>query len=98
MRRLWWHVALTAIGLVGVVWALTVAANPVITCRDVVMRPGDVCANAEGTRSQTWEERSAAAQQARPVIGVMGLVVAGFGVALAVQDVRAGRGTATPQG
>ena len=88
MGRLGWHLALAAVGLVGLVWALTVAANPVITCREVVMRPGDVCANAEGTRSQTYAERWDAAQQARPVIGVMGLVVAGFGAALAVQDVR----------
>lgn len=88
MRRLWWHVALAAVGLVGMVWALTVAADPVITCRDVVMHPGDVCANAEGTRTQTWDERYAATQQARPVIGAMGLVVAAFGVVLAVQDVR----------
>ena len=88
MGRLWWHLALAAAGLVGVVWALTVAANPVITCREVAMQPGDLCANADGSRTQTYAERFDAAQQARPVIGVVGLVVAGFGVALAVQDVR----------
>lgn len=88
-RRMIVHAVLVLLGLFGVVWALTWGANPVVTCREVVMRPGDVCANAEGTRTQTYAERWDAAQGARPVIGGVGLVVAGFGLALARAEWRA---------
>ena len=88
MRALWGHVALIVVGLAAVVWALTLGANPVLTCRDVVMQPGDVCVNAQGTRVQTFEQRMDAAQQARPVVGGVGLVLAGFGTTLAVSQRR----------
>ncbi len=88
MRRWWAHVALAVVGAAALVWALTLGANPTITCRDVVMGPGDTCANAEGTRTQTYEERYVAAQQARPVVGGVGALVGAFGVALAVAEVR----------
>ena len=88
MRALWAHVALAVVGVAAVVWALTLAADPVITCRDVVMAPGGVCVNADGDRLQTYDERMAAAQQARPVVGGVGLVVAAFGTALGIAEVR----------
>lgn len=88
MRRIWVHVVLVLVGLAAVVWALTLGADPVIVCRDAVMRPGDVCANAVGTRTQTYEERWRTAQQARPVVGGVGLVAAGFGAVLAWGELR----------
>lgn len=78
MRSRWAQIVLGAVGLVAVFWAVVLAADPVIVCRDTVMRPGQVCANADGTRTQTYAERYAAAQGARPVIGVLGVAVIGF--------------------
>ena len=80
--RRWAHLALAAAGLAAVLWAVLLSANPTIWCRDQVMRPGEVCSNAQGTKVQTYEERFSAAQWARPVVGVVGAVVAGFGIAL----------------
>ena len=80
--RRWAHLALAAAGVAAVLWAVLLSANPTIWCRDQVMHPGQVCSNAQGTKVQTYEERFSAAQWARPVVGVVGLVVAGFGVAL----------------
>lgn len=88
MRKVWAHVALLVVGLGAVVWALTLSAEPTIRCRDAVMAPGDVCANADGDRVQTYEERLAAAQQARPVVGAVGAVVVAFGAGLVVAEVR----------
>ncbi len=82
------HLALMLAGLAAVLWALTLAASPVITCRDAVMRRGDVCANAAGTATQTYEERLATSQQARPVVAGVGTLVAAFGGYLAAQDLR----------
>lgn len=89
--RLSAHLALAFAGAAALVWALTLAAHPVIMCRDAVMGPGDVCPNAQGTQTQTYEQRFAISQQARPVVAGLGLLVGGFGVVLAVQDAR-GRG------
>ncbi|WP_300079663.1 hypothetical protein [Propioniciclava sp.] len=82
------HAALVLAGILAVVWALTWGAHPTITCRDVVMGPGDTCANAAGTRTQTYEERLDAAQQARPVVGIVGVLVAGFATALYLAERR----------
>lgn len=95
-RRFWAHVGLAVVGVAAVLWALTLGAHPTIECRGVEMRPGDVCANAEGTRVQTYEERMTAHQQARPVVGGVGGVLAAFGVGLAVaqrRDVVRGSGS-----
>jgi len=81
-RRGWVHLALTAAGLAAVLWAVLLGADPTIWCRDQVMHPGDVCSNAQGTKVQTYEERYSTAQWARPVVGVVGMAVAGFGLAL----------------
>lgn len=89
MSRRWWaHVALVVVGVAAVVWAFTLGSSPVIECRGVVMGPGDVCSNAEGTRVQTYEERLDAALSGRLVIGGVGTVLAGFGVALAAAERR----------
>ena len=80
--RQWAHLALAAAGLAAVLWAVVLGANPTIWCREQVMHAGQVCTNAQGTKVQTYEERYAAAQWARPVVGVVGAVVAGFGLML----------------
>lgn len=85
------HAAVALAGALAVVWALTLGADPVLTCREVVMAPGDVCPNAQGTRSQTYEERLLAVQQARPVVGVVGGLVALFGTALLAGERRRAR-------
>lgn len=91
MRRLLPHLAVTVVGVGALIWALTLGANPVIMCRDAVMRPGDVCFHARSARQQTYQERYEATQQARPVIGAVGFLVGAFGVALTVAEVnRAG--------
>lgn len=80
--RQWAHLVLAAVGVAAVLWAVLLSANPTIWCRDQVMRPGDVCSNADGTKVQTYEQRFSAAQWARPVVGGVGVVVAGFGLML----------------
>lgn len=87
-RKVWAHVALVVVGVAALVWALT-ARTPEITCRDAVMRPGDVCVNAQGNKQQNYEERVAAHHNARPVVGGVGVVLAAFGGMLAMAEVRA---------
>lgn len=91
MRRLVAHLALATVGVLAVVWALTLGAHPTITCRERVMGPGDICANAQGTRVQTYEERLTAHQQARPVIAGAGVLLVAFGGGLALAEARAVR-------
>lgn len=74
--------ALAVVGLAAVLWAVWWSANPTIACRELAMRPGDVCANAQGTKTQTYEERFTAAQGARPIVGVVGVLIVGFAGAL----------------
>lgn len=87
-RRFWAHVALAVVGVAVVVWALLTWFNPTIECRGVRMGPGDVCHNAEGTKVQTYDDRLDALRLSTPVMVGTGLVVAGFGAALAVADRR----------
>lgn len=88
MRARLAHSLLILAGLAACLWALTWAASPDVSCRGVSMRPGDVCANADGTQLQTYEQRAATALAARPVVGIGGLLVAGFGGVLFVADAR----------
>lgn len=76
------HLALAAAGVAAVLWAVVLGANPTIWCREQVMHAGQVCANAQGTKVQTYEERVSAAQWARPVIGVVGVGVTAFALVL----------------
>jgi hypothetical protein len=92
------HLVVLVAGLVAFGWALF-APVPTIRCHDQVMRPGDVCsyASLDGTnkgRTQSYEERLATERSARPVVGVVGILVAGFGGALlwsATKRARAGQ-------
>ncbi len=87
-RRFWAHVALAVVGVAVVVWALLTWFNPTIECRGVRMGPGDVCHNAEGPKVQTYDVRLDALRLSTPVMVGTGVVVAGFGAALAVADRR----------
>lgn len=91
MRRAAAHLALALVGLAAVLWAVTLAATPTLMCRDVVLQPGDTCPNADGTQVQTYEQRLATWQAARPVVAGVGLLVAGFGAVLLAQDAKASR-------
>lgn len=82
------HAVLILVGLVVLLYPLTVGASPDISCRGVVMRPGDSCAKADDSGTQTYEQRAATARQARPVIFGLGLLVTGFGTSLLVADLR----------
>ncbi|WP_052462632.1 hypothetical protein [Nigerium massiliense] len=82
--KFWAHVAFALVGLAAVLWALTLAAHPSIRCRGVEMGPGDVCAKADQPdRTQSYEQRLATIESARPVVGGAGAVAAGFGLWLA---------------
>lgn len=87
-RRLWAHIALAVVGVAVVVWALATGLSPRIECRGVPMAPGDVCHNAEGTKVQTYDERLEALQHSTPVMVGTGLVIAAFGVGLALAERR----------
>ena len=43
---------------------------------------------ADGSAGQTYEERLATRRSAQPVVGGLGVLVAGFGAALLVADLR----------
>ncbi|MCW5951607.1 MAG: hypothetical protein KIT69_05080 [Propionibacteriaceae bacterium] len=77
-RRRWAHLLLALVGLVAIGWAVIWGANPTVTCRDRVMQPGEVCTHAGDEKTQTYEERLEAAQGARPVMGVVGVLMVGF--------------------
>ncbi|MBK8461389.1 MAG: hypothetical protein WAS07_03425 [Micropruina sp.] len=78
MKAVWLHLLVGLAGVAAVVWAVFLSANPTITCREVVLMPGQSCPNAQGTKWQTYEERAAAVQGARPVVGTVGVAIAGF--------------------
>jgi len=82
------HVVLLLAGLVALVYALTLGGSPDLRCHDEVMRPGSVCVKADGSAGQTYEERLATRRSARPVVAGLGVLVAGFGAALLVADLR----------
>lgn len=77
-RRRWAQLLLGLAGLAAIGWAVWWGADPQVVCRDQVMQPGDVCAHAGDDKVQTYEERVRTAQEARPVMGVVGLLVVGF--------------------
>ena len=82
------HGVLILVGLLILLYPLTVGATPDISCRGVPMRPGDSCAKAQESDVQTYEQRRRTANQAKPVIVVLGLLVTGFGSTLLLADVR----------
>ncbi len=89
------HLVVLVAGLVAFGWALF-APVATIRCHDQVMRPGDVCsyASLDGSNkgmTQSYEQRVATEKSARPVVAVVGVLVAGFGGALLWSATRRGR-------
>ncbi|WP_375423195.1 hypothetical protein [uncultured Friedmanniella sp.] len=85
------HVLVVVVGLLVLVYPFTVGASPSVTCRGVVMQPGDTCAKAGDNGTQTYEQRAADVRNARPVIAAGGLLVAGFGAVLLRGELRRSR-------
>lgn len=82
------HVLLLLAGLAVLAYALTLGGSPELRCHDQVMRPGSVCVKADGSAGQTYEQRIATRRSAQPVVGGLGVLVAGFGASLLVADLR----------
>jgi hypothetical protein len=78
------QVALIVAGLLIALYPFTLGASPTISCRGVPMSPGQTCAKADGSAMESYEKRVASANAAKPIIVVVGLGVAAFGVALLV--------------
>lgn len=83
-----WAFVVAALALA--VWGVATWVSPSTQCRGTQMGPGDVCSyssytDIETTRTQTYEERVAAARQSAPVVVGLGLVAAGFGIHLALR-------------
>ncbi|MDO5735207.1 MAG: hypothetical protein Q4P15_01885 [Propionibacteriaceae bacterium] len=88
-RLVLWGFVVAALALVA--WGVSTWVSPSTQCRGVQMTPGDVCTYSSTTdvgttRTQTYEERVAAARQSAPVVIVLGLAAAGFGIHLALRD------------
>lgn len=86
------HVVVLVAGVAAFGWAL-LAPVAQISCHDQVMRPGDVCSyaslnGADNGKTQSYEQRVATEKSARPVIAVVGVLVAGFGGVLLWSAVR----------
>lgn len=82
------HLVLVLVGLVAIGYGVTLGGTPEVRCRGVVMTPGSSCVKADGTPGQTYEQRLATRRSARPVVAGVGVLVAGFGGALLVSDLR----------
>ncbi|MEO7587604.1 MAG: hypothetical protein ABIS84_06205 [Arachnia sp.] len=83
-----WAFVMAALALT--VWGIATWVSPSTQCRGQEMGPGDVCTyssytDVETTRTQTYEQRVAAARQSAPVVVVLGLAATGFGVAVALR-------------
>lgn len=89
------HLVLVVAGLVAVAYALSLGGPDEVRCRGELMSPGSVCVKADGSEGQTYEQRLATRRSARPVVAGVGVVVAGFGAALLVTDLRRGRARAS---
>ncbi len=86
------HVLVLVAGLAAFGWALFAPLAP-IRCHDQIMGPGDVCAyaslnGADNGKTQTYASRLATQKSARPVVAVVGVLVAGFGGALLWSAIR----------
>ena len=86
------HLLVLVAGLCALAWAL-LAPMDQIRCHDQVMKAGDVCSyssltGADNGKTQTYEQRAATATSARPVVAVVGVLVAGFGGLLLWSAVR----------
>jgi hypothetical protein len=86
------HVLVLVAGVAAFGWAL-LAPVAAIRCHDQIMRPGDACSyaslnGADNGKTQSYEQRVATEKSARPVIAVVGVLVASFGGVLLWSAVR----------
>lgn len=88
LGRLVAHAALILAGLLIVVYPLTIGAHTDVNCYGRPLQPGQNCAKADGSPGQTYEQRVGDTRAARPVIITVGVLVAGFGTALLIGDLR----------
>jgi hypothetical protein len=90
-RRTWpAHAVVVLVGLVVLAYPFTFGGTPHVTCRGVTMQPGDTCAKADNSGTQTYEQRARDLRNARPVIAVGGVLLTGFGVVLLAGERRRG--------
>lgn len=82
------HAVVVLLGLLVLLYPFTLGASPAVLCRGTTMQPGDVCAKAGGDGVQSYEQRAADVQDARPVVAVGGLLLAGFGAVLLTGELR----------
>jgi hypothetical protein len=95
LRRTVANLVLVVVGFLIMAYPLTVGASAPISCRGVIMQPGDVCPKADGSAVQSYEQRAQARRTAVPVVLVIGLLVAGFGGTLLIMDHRAAQRSKT---
>jgi hypothetical protein len=76
------------VGLLVLLYPLTLGAHPRVSCRGVVITAGQACPKADHSGVQTYEQRLRTANQAKPVIAGVGLLVTVFGAVLLAADVR----------
>ena len=82
------HALVLLAGLLVLAYPFTLGATPDVTCRGVPMRPGDACPKADGSSSQTYDQRAQDLRNAKPVIAAGGVLVAGFGAVLLAGELR----------
>jgi len=78
------QLVLIIVGMMIFAYPLTLGAASPINCRGVSMRPGDTCAKAGTSATQSYEQRAQARRNAAPVIMVVGVLVMAFGVTLLI--------------
>lgn len=88
-RFVLWAFVVASLALAA--WGVSTWVSPSTQCRGVEMGPGDVCSYSSYTdtgteRTQTYEERIAGARQSGPVVVLLGLAAAGFGVLVAARS------------
>lgn len=87
------HALVVLAGLALAGWAIPMFAASSASCRGVEMGPGDTChyaspSDARTERVQTYEERVATVRANAPVVLGLGVLTAGFGGVLFVQERR----------
>lgn len=90
------HAVVALLGLLVLLYPFTLGASPAVTCRGTTMQPGDVCAKAGDSGTQSYEQRAADVRAARPVIVVGGLALTGFGIVLLTGELRRRPGQPRP--
>lgn len=81
-RRVLAQVVLIVVGAAIFVGAVLYGLDPSPSCRGEAMSPGSVCTKADRSAGQTYELLRSQARIGAGVMAVVGLGVAGFGVAL----------------